>query len=117
MDTTLLSKVDLLALMDNERSRDITGQVEALYPDGVIDIWPYVRAVPMAELSGFKLAGGDLVEYVYRNASSTFDLVHVMTTRKNVYLVIAIDVLQDRIKGHHLLDLNKDYGLDAANDA
>jgi hypothetical protein len=111
MKTTTISKEDFSALLDGETGTDITGQEEAFYPNGVIDIWPYVDAVPPSELNGCAIADGDMVEYIHRTAKGPFDLVHVMTERKNVYLVVVIDVTNDRIHGHHFLDLNREYGL------
>jgi hypothetical protein len=115
--TTAISKDDFIALLGGERAADVTGQEETLYPNGVIDIWYYVNSVPRPELNGYSIADGDMVEYVYRTAKGPFDLVHVMTNRKNVYLVVVIDVTNDRIHGHHFLDLNEEFGLGPANDA
>ena len=76
----------------------------------VIDIWPYVAAVPVAELSGHTVAEG-LVEHVYRNPQNTFDHVLVVTNTSNVYLVVVVDLTTDTIRGHYLQDLNREYGL------
>ena len=76
----------------------------------VLDIWPYVAAVPSAELGG-SVVVPDCVEYVYRNATDTFDHVLVVTNTKNVYLVVVVDLVRDAIFGHRLLDLNHEYGL------
>jgi hypothetical protein len=82
----------------------------------VLDIEPYVRAVPARDLQGFNVPKELRVEVVYQTQGGTFDLVHVMTGRRNVYLLVVVDNANDRIHGHLLLDLNKEYGLDAAND-
>ena len=95
----------------------ITGKEEIFCPNGVIDIEPYVRAVPSQDLNGYSIHDGFLVEVVYRAMAGPFDFVHVMTQRKNVYLVVVIDIAKDGIVGHHLLDLNEGYGIGAANDA
>jgi hypothetical protein len=76
----------------------------------VLDIWPYVAAVPVAELGGHSVYDR-FVEYVYRDPIGRFDHVLVMTTTKNVYLVVVVDLHSDSIFGHHLLDLNNEYGL------
>lgn len=76
----------------------------------VIDIWPYVAAVPAAELAGHTVVEG-VVEHVYRNPSSTFDHVLVFTRTPNVYLVVVVDLTADTIRGHYLQDLNREYGL------
>jgi hypothetical protein len=115
LDTTLLQKSEYLGLLHGG-TRNITGQEAMLYPNGVIDIAPYVRAVPPQDLAGYGIPDKLFVNVVYRTERGPFDLVHVMTTRKNVFLVVVIDVTHDRVHGHYLLDLNEEYGLGAAND-
>ena len=76
----------------------------------VIDIWPYVSAVPESDLCGHTIYD-QFVEHVYRTPDDKYDHVMVMTRTKNVYLVVVVNLLEDSILGHHLLDLNKEYGL------
>ena len=71
----------------------------------VLNIWPYVEAVPIRVLDGH------FVEAVYRGEDNRFDHVLVMTESKNVYLVVVVDLVQDAIYGHRLLDVNQEYGL------
>jgi len=47
----------------------------------VIDIWPYVAAIPTDELLGHTIVDG-CVEHVYRNGNDTFDHVLVVTKRR-----------------------------------
>jgi hypothetical protein len=115
--TTLLSHPQLTALVGQGAVTNITGREAEFHPDGVIDIEPYVRGVPAPDLEGFSVHDDLMVEVVYQSQDGRFDLVHVMTRRKNVYLVVVIENKNDRIHGHCLLDLNKEYGLDAVNDA
>jgi len=116
VQTTLLSKSEFMSLARGE-VKNITGQEEFLFPNGVIDIAPYVRSVPVADLDGYSIPEEFFVDVIYRALDGPFDLIHVRTERENVFLVVAIDVTNDRICGHHLLDLNEEYGLGAANDA
>jgi hypothetical protein len=76
----------------------------------VIDIWPYVAAIPTNELCGNSIVEG-WVEHVYRNGNNTFDHVLVVSKTKNVFLAVVVDLVRDTIFGHHLLDLNHEYGL------
>jgi hypothetical protein len=76
----------------------------------VIDIWPYVAAIPAPELFGNEIVDG-CVEHVYRNKDDTFDHVLVPTNTKNVFVTVVVDLARDRIFGHYLLDLNHEYGL------
>jgi len=75
-----------------------------------LDIWPYVHAVPSADLRGHQI-WGEFVECVYRSADDRFDLVHVCTRTPNVFLVIVVDRARAAIHGHHLLNLNELYGI------
>lgn len=76
----------------------------------VIDIWPYARSVPAEDLHGHTL-WDDFIEAVYRSSDNRFDHVLAMTRTRNVYLVIVVDLIEDSIYGHRLLDLNREYGL------
>ena len=70
----------------------------------VIDIWPYVAAVPATELLGYTNVD-KYVEHVHRNGSDTFDHVLVVTKTKNVFLMVVVDLVRDTILGQHLLGL------------
>ena len=74
----------------------------------LLDIWPYVEAIPLADLEGFELAD---VAYVYLNPNGHYEHVLIATEEKNVFFVIVIDVKQVKIHGYHLLDLIELYGL------
>jgi len=76
----------------------------------VIDIWPYVSAIPQEDLRGHQI-WERYVEIVCRDANNHYEHVLVMTKTRNVYLVVVIDLIWDRIFGHYLLDLNEKYGL------
>ena len=76
----------------------------------VIDIWPYVEAVPLADLENHSIYDG-FVELVYRSDDGRFDHVLVTTRTPNVYLSVVVDLIHRSIYGHRLLDLNREYGL------
>jgi len=76
----------------------------------VFDIWPYVDSIPPEELEGHA-PFERFVEIVYRGDDGRFDHVLAMTKTMNVYIVVVIDLKADRILGHRLLDLNREYGL------
>ena len=71
---------------------------------------PYVAAVPPQELWGHAVVP-ETVDRVYRRGDERFDHVLVTTTTENVFLVIVVDLREDGIFGHFLLDLNEEYGL------
>ena len=76
----------------------------------VLDIWPYVNAVPASDLEGHSIYD-DFVDVVFRSDDNRFDHVLVMTKTKNVYLAVVVDLAHESIYGHRLLDLNREYGL------
>jgi hypothetical protein len=69
--------------------QDITEAVERL-----LNIWPYVEAIPPVDLAGFEL---DNVAHVYLNASGSYQHVLIATEDKNVFLAIVIDVKRVKI--------------------
>jgi len=89
---------------------DITGREEEVSPEGVIDVLPYVDSIPTKELEPFTLYER-FVECVYRGSDGRYDHVLFMTTTKNVFLVIVVDLIKGNVKGHRILDLNKEYGI------
>jgi hypothetical protein len=102
MNPNRLTNADFKETM-SLRMRDVTEAANA-----IPDIWPYVNSIPAADFEGH--AVGD-VEHVYRSGDSRFEHVLIRTGTKNVFLVIILDVAGAKIFGHHLLDLNREYGL------
>ena len=85
---------------------DVTGA-----GDASVDIWPYVRQLTKNNVVLDYVYEKQLVEAVYRNDQNTFDHVLIPTNDKNVFVVIIVDIGRKTIKGHYLLNLNKEYGL------
>ena len=83
-------------------------------PEPVVDIWPYVRALPSEYVAAHSV-NRELVEHVYRSGDGRYDHVLVPNGR-NVYLVIVVDRHGAKILGHHLLDLASEYGLESPPD-
>jgi hypothetical protein len=104
METVLLTKEEFLATMSSP-VQDVSTEAT-----DVVHIWQYVAAIPKIDLRGHSI-NDRFVEHVYRDSNSYFDHVLVMTTTKNVYLVVVVDLKNDRVHGHRLLDLNEEYGL------
>ncbi len=103
MHTRRLEKAEFLATM-TPKMHDVTQSAT-----DVLDVWPYVAAVPATDLDGHKVYDR-FVEAVYRSGDERFDHVLVMTKTKNVFLVVVVDLVKDRVQGHHLLDLKTEYG-------
>ncbi|MBB5038432.1 hypothetical protein HNQ64_002695 [Prosthecobacter dejongeii] len=74
----------------------------------LLDIWPYVHAIPSAQMGGHEL-WDKFVEFIYRSGNDRYDLVHVCTQTPNVFLVIVVDRRHVVIHGHRLLDFNELY--------
>ncbi len=84
---------------------DVTLTVEP-----VLDIWPYVEAVPEADLAGYFLADG-LVEHVYQHPSKELLHVLVSTDDSDVFLAVIVDSGKPKIIGHYLLNLLQLYSI------
>jgi len=54
------------------------------------------------------------IHHVYLNGDRTFYHVLIHYGRDNEFLVIVVDCNREVVRGHHLLDLNREYGLPAA---
>ena len=82
---------------------DITSHAEA-----VVDIWPYVEAIPPDELEGHSL---DDVECVYRGGARQLEHILIATEHRNIFLAVVVEPERREILGHYLLDLNQKYSL------
>lgn len=76
----------------------------------VVDVWPYIEAIPDADLAPFTIAGND-VERIYRAHGDGFDHVLVPTATPTAYLVIVVELATGAVLGHHVLYVNELYGL------
>ena len=107
----LLSEAEFKATL-SDRMVDINGREDLVQAEGVIDLEPYLRAAepgiaPLELLSDVPPAG------VYRSSDSRFDHVLYPCNRSNVYLVVVVALGDDRVHGHHVLDLKHEYPLPA----
>lgn len=75
------------------------------------DFWPYFEAVADSDFQGYDCSEGQ-VEYVYREPSGRFEHVLVNSNDQNVFMVLVLDRASGEVYGHHLLNLNKEYGLE-----
>lgn len=84
---------------------DVTESVEP-----VVDIWPYVEILRNNRIVIDYVFTNELVEAVYINGDGSFHHVLLPTDQKNLFIVLIVDILGQRIKGHFKLDLNQQYG-------
>jgi hypothetical protein len=96
-------------LTEQEYKSTMTGKMtdvtESAEP--VVDIWPYVEILRNDKIVLDYVFINELVESVYTNGDGSFHHVLLPTDHKNVFIVLIIDVLGQRIKGHFKLDLNQ----------
>lgn len=78
--------------------------------DPVLDFWPYFAAIPPEDFNGHDCSAG-LVDSVYR-MSDRFEHVMVRSNTKNVFMTIVIDLRDESVAGHRLMDFNELYGLE-----
>lgn len=102
MELRLLTEAEFAACFA-EPMADVT-----LTAESVVDIWPYADAL---DLDTLELPTLNDVQYVYRDAQGRFDQVLIGTGRFNILLVIVVDRANEKIHGHHLVDLNSAYGV------
>jgi hypothetical protein len=86
---------------------DVTDSVSAM-----VDIWPYVELLAEEGIVPEYVYENALIELVFRNQSDTFDHVLLPTDNDQVFVVIIVDLILKIVKGHLLLDLNKEYGME-----
>lgn len=92
MRTKRLSDVEFKATFTN-KMRDVT-----VTATDVLDIWPYVRSIPTADLEGHCIYD-DLVEVVYRCDDDHFDHVLVMTKTKTHTASLSLTFTKIRFTG------------------
>ena len=77
------------------------------------------KPVPIAEYVDGVIAGFDPpptradlgIHHVYLNGDRTFCHVLIHYGRHNEFLVVVVDCGREAVYGHHLLDLNREFGL------
>ncbi len=81
-------------------------------PGEVVDIWPYVAGVASDLGLPALVLKKELVEQVYRSGDGVHDHVLLPTEKKNKFVVIVVDRARATVAGHHVLDLNREYGIE-----
>lgn len=80
-------------------------------PGRCIDVWIYVDLIRGSIGLPQQVFDDRLVHYVYRSQSGRYDHVLIPSGRYNVFLVIVVDRVENSVFGHHVLDLNAEFGL------
>lgn len=74
------------------------------------DFWDYFDTLPAEDLGGHDFSEGR-VSSVYAMLGTAYQHVLVECDTPDVFLVLVLDVPAGAVAGHHLLDLNRIYGL------
>jgi hypothetical protein len=74
------------------------------------DFWEYFEAIPVEDFGEHDFSEGR-VPYAWEMRGTAYQHVLVECETPNVFLVLVLDVPGRLVAGHHLLDLNRLYGL------
>lgn len=104
-----LSEADFLATFVAPM-RDVTQSAGE-----IVDLWGYLDPIlsdlyPEADASGWEWR----VAFIRESGDSRVQHIGVPVPRDNTYLVVVVDVSEEVISGHHLLDLGEKYGLSSS---
>jgi hypothetical protein len=101
---TLLTREQYLATFaDKNTSIDATNYDAA-------DAWEYIQAIAEADYAGYSICWG-YVPFVYRTSDGAYDHIYASTRTENAFLIVVKDNRSGKIYGHHILDLNVEYGM------
>ncbi len=70
----------------------------------------YLTTIPEADLEGHDFTAREVAK-VYREPRLRFVHILIASRTPNVFLVIVVDEPRQSVHGHHVLDLNRLYGL------
>jgi hypothetical protein len=99
-----LADEEFKATMGSDRER------VSLDAEPPFDFWDYFEAIPPADFCEHDFSEGR-VSYAYNMRGTTYQHLLVECETPNVFLVLVLDVTGRSVAGHHLLDLNRRYGL------
>ncbi|WP_346122206.1 hypothetical protein [Micromonospora coerulea] len=88
---------------------DPTPQEWARTRNPPFDFWPYFDSIPEDDFNGHDFSEGR-VTYAWQS-DGAHQHVLVDCETPNVFLVLVLDLHASSVLGHHLLDLNRLYGL------
>jgi hypothetical protein len=77
----------------------------------VMNIWPRILELANKGIIDEEVWKNNLVEYIYRNEAEKIDHVLLPTPVKNCFVVVLVDLNNEKIIGYYRLDLNREYGL------
>ena len=99
-----LSRSEFQATFTQEMRAVTTGS------DPPFDFWPYFEEIPDADFCGFDCSEGQ-VDNAWQTSCGRFIHVLVKSKTANVFMAVLLDTASAEVYGHHLLNLNDEYGL------
>ncbi|MCP3960417.1 MAG: hypothetical protein GY719_21440 [bacterium] len=84
---------------------DILGKEDQHGPGWVIDVSPYLEAIPDEDLASHPLLEGAPPAAVRRNSEGGYDHVLYPVRQDNTYLVVVVRFREEDVLGHYILDL------------
>ena len=76
-----------------------------------INFWPYVEQIPNEDFEGYDCSEGN-VQWIYRSDDGSFEHVLIDSKEdKDVFMAIILNIKEQSVLGHFLLDLKTEYGL------
>lgn len=74
------------------------------------DFWAYFDDIPKADFEGHDCSIGE-VDHAWLDPTASWEHVLVRSTTPNVFMTLVLDLHGASVLGHHLLDLNRHYGV------
>ena len=74
------------------------------------DFWPYFDGIPENDFEGHDCSGGQ-VSNTWNDATGRYQHVWVNSEDKNTFMVLVLDLQEESVLGHRLLNLNREYRL------
>ena len=106
MSVRLLSESDFSATFSYPMHRV---PLEAEPP---FDFWNYFDSIPAEHFCGHDCSSAE-VDYAYTSDCDSYQHVLVNSESKNVFMVLVLDLRDNSVFGHRLLNLNEEYGISA----
>src|SRR4051812_48338742 len=78
-----------------------------------VAFWPYFDAIPLDHFAGHACSG-QTVRHAWIDSTGRFQHVLVDAADKDVFMVIVLNLREQSVFGHRLLNLKHEYGLQVA---
>ena len=100
-------------LTESEYRKTFTDKMKRLNTDGnaPVPFWSYFDQIPQEDFQGYDCTDGS-VQWVWRDDEGHFEHILVDTkTDKDVFMTVVLDLINEDVFGHRLMDFKSEYGL------